>query len=161
MQREVVVFKGVRYYRYPDKTERSRHLYYASKKRPSDYLHQAIWKDANGPIPAGHQIHHKDGNPLNNALDNLECLSPLEHKARHYEEFACTYCGKQFTASNVGRNRFCSAECRMKEFRRSGNCRDTRKCAACGGEFKVLRQSKTAHCSLQCAWVSRRLKEAA
>ncbi|MGE5333207.1 MAG: HNH endonuclease signature motif containing protein [Nitrososphaerota archaeon] len=46
-------------------------------------LHQEIWKDANGPIPEGHHIHHKDSNPLNNALENLECVAGSEHHEYH------------------------------------------------------------------------------
>ena len=46
-------------------------------------LHRQIWRDANGPIPAGHHIHHKDGDPLNNAIENLACLTSTEHRHHH------------------------------------------------------------------------------
>ena len=46
-------------------------------------LHREIWKDNFGPIPEGHEIHHKDGNPLNNAPSNLECISCQTHHERH------------------------------------------------------------------------------
>lgn len=44
-----------------------------------------LWRTHHGPgsIPSGHQIHHKDGNPANNVLANLECLSPKAHAAKH------------------------------------------------------------------------------
>lgn len=31
-------------------------------------------------------IHHKDGNGLNNSLNNLELLSASEHSKKHHEE---------------------------------------------------------------------------
>jgi len=41
--------------------------------------YRKLWESINGPIPKGYHIHHKDGNPYNNSIDNLECLSPEEH----------------------------------------------------------------------------------
>lgn len=37
-------------------------------------MHRYVWEKAHGPIPAGHCIFHKDRNPANNALENLEIL---------------------------------------------------------------------------------------
>jgi len=34
--------------------------------------HRYIWESHNGPIPEGYHIHHRDGNPLNNRLENLQ-----------------------------------------------------------------------------------------
>ena len=34
-------------------------------------LHREIWRDHFGPIPDGHHIHHIDGNPDNNDIENL------------------------------------------------------------------------------------------
>lgn len=34
-------------------------------------------------IPDNHEIHHRDLNPHNNSIDNLECLTKEEHKAKH------------------------------------------------------------------------------
>lgn len=45
------------------------------------------WESANGPIPAGLCVHHKDRNKLNDAADNLELLSVAEHLREHHEEF--------------------------------------------------------------------------
>lgn len=42
-------------------------------------LHRDAWKAAFGPIPAGCHIHHRDGNPENNLLANLECQDASEH----------------------------------------------------------------------------------
>lgn len=50
--------------------------------------HRKIWSDVFGEIPKdqngrSYHIHHIDGNPLNNCLDNLLCLSPQEHYEIH------------------------------------------------------------------------------
>ena len=78
---ETVVFNGVKFRRFgdawcfvPSGTDR---------KRGVGNLHQEIWKAAHGPIPPGHQIHHRDHNPFNNDLANLVCLSREEHTAHH------------------------------------------------------------------------------
>lgn len=42
-------------------------------------IHRDVWKAAFGPIPKGCHIHHKDGNVLNNRLDNLECVPASAH----------------------------------------------------------------------------------
>jgi hypothetical protein len=45
--------------------------------------HRKVWILANGPIPAGHHIHHINGDKLDNRLENLRCLSNAEHTALH------------------------------------------------------------------------------
>lgn len=77
-----VVFKEERYtimvggyYRKTRKTRGNR-----------SYLHQDIWEDAYGPIPEGHDIHHKDGDKTNNTLSNLECLAKADHTRLHNQQ---------------------------------------------------------------------------
>ena len=45
--------------------------------------HRWIWEQAHGPIPAGYDVHHRDHNPLNNDLGNLELIERGRHKAHH------------------------------------------------------------------------------
>lgn len=84
---EIIIYKGIRFRRYPDAKTWADRSYYvpnmAERKRGIGRLHQEIWKDANGPIPAGYEIHHKDHNPLNNDLSNLELISAVDHHAHH------------------------------------------------------------------------------
>lgn len=42
-------------------------------------LHREVWRVAFGDIPAGCHIHHRDSNPANNALGNLECIPASIH----------------------------------------------------------------------------------
>ena len=45
-----------------------------------DYLHRIIWMVANEcDIPEGYDIHHIDGNKLNNNFKNLELIGHSEH----------------------------------------------------------------------------------
>ena len=37
-------------------------------------------------VPEGDVVHHKDGNPKNNSLDNLEIVSEEEHRKLHQTE---------------------------------------------------------------------------
>jgi len=52
-------------------------------KRKRLLLHREIYKEIFGSIPSGHHIHHKDGNRLNNSLENLECISASDHLSLH------------------------------------------------------------------------------
>ena len=50
------------------------------------------------------EVHHKDGNPLNNEIDNLEVMTKAEHLKIHAEEnrkyfdkiMICPWCGEEF-----------------------------------------------------------------
>ena len=47
-------------------------------------LHQYIWMTANGcDIPEGYDVHHIDGNKLNNSIYNLELKEKGEHIREH------------------------------------------------------------------------------
>ena len=84
---ETVEYKGVTFRRYPRSRRWPDRMYFTPssthRQRGMGRLHQEIWKDAYGEIPPGHDIHHRDGNPLNNALENLECVARAEHHDYH------------------------------------------------------------------------------
>lgn len=46
--------------------------------------HRVVWEAANGPIPDGLQINHKDLNKTNNRLDNLEVVTGAENIRHSY-----------------------------------------------------------------------------
>ena len=85
---EVQWYGGHSWRRYPEASGSSDRNYFRRSISYGNplYLHRVVWEDANGPVPARHHIHHRDTNPSNNALENLECLSPTEHKLRHPEQ---------------------------------------------------------------------------
>lgn len=45
--------------------------------------HIIEWERHNGPVPDGFQVHHKDENKQNNAIENLELLDATSHKRIH------------------------------------------------------------------------------
>lgn len=52
-------------------------------------LHVAIFKFYSGKkIPKGFHVHHKDGDPFNNAFENLECIPVKEHAKKTRRDIA-------------------------------------------------------------------------
>lgn len=50
------------------------------------FIHSLVATAFLGPAKSlNYQIHHKDFNSLNNKAENLEYLSPQEHRKKHYE----------------------------------------------------------------------------
>ena len=46
--------------------------------------HRWIWEQHHGrPIPDGHDIHHANGDRLDNRIENLQCVSKVAHKRIH------------------------------------------------------------------------------
>ena len=88
MSVEKVRFNGVIYRRYPESKGRHTKVYFTpgieDTRKGRQSLHRDVWKHHNGDIPDGYVIHHKDGNPLNNHIDNLEAITQAEHvSVRH------------------------------------------------------------------------------
>ena len=74
----VTVYDGIRW------TRESHYGYMrATFRHKNVYLHRYIWEKYRGKIPAGHGIHHKDNDPANNKLSNLECLTIEEISSKH------------------------------------------------------------------------------
>jgi hypothetical protein len=94
-------------------------------------LHRAIWEHHNGPIPAGHHVHHRDHDRRNNDIANLELLPAGKHSRLHKEhayfgseahlaqladarvprlELQCLHCGAGFRGPH-GHTKFCSQAC--------------------------------------------------
>lgn len=47
-------------------------------------VHQYIWMCANqADIPEGYDVHHIDGNKLNNNIYNLELIESIKHRSEH------------------------------------------------------------------------------
>ena len=60
--------------------------YYITSTKEGNFkklLHRLIFEDFYGPIPDGCNIHHKDGNPLNNCIMNLQLLTKSQHHKLH------------------------------------------------------------------------------
>lgn len=162
---DIVEFNGVRFYRYPDSSHRANRRYFtpgiADRQKGADYLHREIWKAAHGEIPEGHHVHHRDGNPLNNDIDNLVCISPKQHIAEHWTEERAVAnrewaakirpLTKAWHGSPEGR------EWHRRQARESYKKRQSlkRDCDHCGTEFdSISRRDNDRFCSNNCksAW---------
>ncbi|MCP4541556.1 MAG: HNH endonuclease [Chloroflexi bacterium] len=55
------------------------------KSRKSTNNSRWVWELENGPIPADHDIHHRDFDKANDRPDNLQCLTVKKHKQLHRE----------------------------------------------------------------------------
>lgn len=70
----------------------------AACPRVTWYAHRVVWEAAHGPIPEGMQIDHLDCDAGNNALSNLDLVTPAENRARQAQRnlrlYGCrsTYC---------------------------------------------------------------------
>lgn len=48
-------------------------------------VHRLIWESFYGKkIPDGYDIHHLDNNPLNNAIQNMQCVERRKHVSFHH-----------------------------------------------------------------------------
>jgi 5-methylcytosine-specific restriction endonuclease McrA len=62
-------------------------------------VHRLVWQAHYGSIPPGYDVHHLDGNRLNNDIGNLRCLSHGDHTRQHRTpanekiERQCSICG--------------------------------------------------------------------
>lgn len=74
-----IEFDGIRWY--PDK--RGYWMGHPKGKKSPMRLHQYVWEYYNGPIPDGYHVHHKDFNPDNNEIENLELITKHEHLCYH------------------------------------------------------------------------------
>lgn len=141
--------------------------YYNSYTRR--HLHQAVWEKYNGKIPEGYQVHHKDHNPQNNDISNLELLPSGEHQ-RHHGAMLTDEQRKMY-ADNIVKNGMPKA----KEWHHSEEGREwhrkhgievathlepvTYECSYCGKEFSTKnRYSETSNhfCSNKCRAAYRR-----
>lgn len=130
---------GDRYYERTDKSV---------KPKRTRHLHRAVWEAEHGPIPAGHHIHHRDGNKLNNEISNLECLSHGEHQRHHLRlkpipktdwagkpdiEQTCVDCGGVTTRKRI----VPAPVCQPCQYKRADLKREVDKlCSHCGQPFR-------------------------
>ena len=145
---ETQVFNGKTYFLY-----RGEKYFSKGTKR----LHRVVWEFYNGKIPAGYQIHHKDGNPKNNDISNLECV-PFEKHFEMHRESVIARTTSEKSVKHLAEIRHLASEWhRSKEGRewhrlhsmgereRSAQCT----CQCCGKTF-LSAYSDTKFCSNNC-----------
>lgn len=87
--------------------------------------HRWVWEQANGPIPAGYLVHHRNGDKLDNRLENLELLTHAEHSRHHNDRHprtkTCEVCGAEYEPhpTKRARSKTCSRPCMRELIRRA------------------------------------------
>lgn len=138
-------FNGVTF-----KANKDGHLFYPLS------LHRAVWFYYYGDIPHNnvYDIHHKDLNPANNDVSNLQLLTISEHRKLHnemvdYAQYTCEVCGKNFASRKINNDvHFCSRRCYGKWVHHKNI--ETRKCVICGKDFQTSKYRHTQTCSYSC-----------
>lgn len=85
------------------------------------YVHRILAQAFIKPdLDNSYEVHHKDRNPSNNSISNLQPMLRYEHKLEHLQKYPltkfCEVCGKEFTPYKTKRLRahVCSPECKHK-----------------------------------------------
>jgi hypothetical protein len=85
------------------------------------YVHRILAQAFIKPdLDGSYEVHHKDRNPSNNSISNLQPMLRYEHKLEHLQKYPltkfCEVCGKEFTPHKTKRLRahVCSPECKHK-----------------------------------------------
>lgn len=77
-------------------------VYIKDTKKVISYPKYIMEKSLGRELQWNEQVHHKDGNPLNNDIDNLEIKLLGDHQrehnpAKYHDKYVlCAWCGKQF-----------------------------------------------------------------
>lgn len=67
----------------PYRTNRG-YIYINIGAKKSVAVHRLMWEHVNGPIPEGMEIDHIDGNPSNNKISNLRCVTRIQNSQNRH-----------------------------------------------------------------------------
>lgn len=109
-------------------------------KRVRIFEHVHVWEQANGPLPKGWIVHHKDHDKLNNKLENLEAMSRQQHMAEHgnrrfidgVEHKKCNKCKVERTIDLFYKTK---SECKRYDFY-------TSRCIFCWAELQKAQRER-------------------
>lgn len=123
-------------------------------------MHRDVWEFYNGPIPAGYDVHHKDGNPTNNDISNLVCIPAAEHEREHHDDkvarglsakgqanmHKAMEAAREWHGSDAGR------DWHSEHARKQAEAREWRDavCECCGKSFRYRSVTTPRFCSNAC-----------
>ena len=99
----------------------------------------AVWCWHNGPVPDGYEIHHKNEDPTDDRLENLEAVSIHEHRSHHGPKNGAKSATSPSVASGLG----AAVMWPNREF-------ETRVCIECGDAYQT-RSTYSSYCGKQCS----------
>lgn len=125
------------------------------KKYDTCHAGRKLWKKMVGPIPKGYDIHHIDHNTRNNVLENLACLSRMEHVRHHLElrpilTKTCRTCQKTYQ-TKWPKSRYCGHSCRCQWRLIHELDVVDRACERCGTVFRCVKAAPNRFCTITCA----------
>jgi len=149
-------FNGKKFYR----NRRGRYAHHV-------LLHRVVWNYYFGEVGENYDVHHRDLNPANNSIENLQRLTKSKHMEIHHVKgmdsackkaiFVCQNCGKEYEGFNTGRNRFCSKKC-LNDYHYKRQIEHI--CEYCGKTFSASSFNKDQKfCSLSCSSKARWAKK--
>lgn len=154
MKNPDIMFNGIKY-----TLNKCGAKWYRSTTIPRKMLHKEIWKDKWGIIPDGFIIHHIDGNPICNNIENLCAMSTSEHgnihareswDNREFFEYICKECNKSYFSMSKKAG-FCSKLCYSRNAERNKKYYEERLCVICNNVFLTRKSKDTKTCSKSCA----------
>jgi hypothetical protein len=164
-QTEYVFYGGKEWHRYPECTGQKNHsirCYFRRAERQGGsraggklrtyFLHKQVWVDHHGPIPTGMVVHHKDENPANNEIGNLELKTPSRHSKDHGSIYKAIAGPKDWHRTEIGRQ--CHSVNSKKGWRK--RTATERVCQHCGKPYSSRAAKDALYCSDRCRAYARR-----
>lgn len=155
---EQIIVDNIRFRRYYESVRREDRIYfkgYYNKKRVT--LHRYLWEKINGSIPKGFVVHHINNNPLDNRIDNLQCVSRSEHQSNHLKE--PERIEKSRLTIKIARefaNKWHGSPEGLKFHKKLGKIswkkkiKKEKKCLNCFKQYKTYFPSRSKFCSTKC-----------
>ena len=98
---KVGICRSVRKHKYvPDKCYPIVNFNYKGKMM-SYSLSKFLYAWFKGPVPAGYVVDHRNNNPFDNSLDNLQLLTIAENNRKRFEDHSDCKCFNQFYNTNT------------------------------------------------------------
>ena len=114
-----------------------------NKRFGGSYPRILMAKKLGRPLKPNEDVHHIDGNPLNNDLTNLEVVTHGEHQRIHSIKYVdtvetCMICGNQFIKTGASWGRFYADLHRSLPKNRLLTCSRSCSSKASSGKYKFL-----------------------